>query len=159
MKVGIYGPGRAGKDECAAWLKRNTRLRYWGATSEVIKPHAAKRLGVSEREAWRTRHDHRELWRAIGDELRAGDPAALARVTLRSGDINVGVRALVEIEAVRREHLVDVAVWVDRPGLPDDPTLEFGPEQCDLILPNRWGLPELHGRLRNLANSWGVLKP
>ena len=158
MKVGIYGPGRSGKDECAEWLALNTRLRYWGSSSQVILPHAALHFGISEKEAWRLRHQHREVWRQIGDELRANDPAHLARVTLKQGDINVGVRAKVEIEAVRRERLVDIAVWVHRPNIEPDPTLEFGPEQCDIILPNDRTLPHLHARLRNLANSWAVLK-
>lgn len=158
VKVGIYGPSRSGKDIAAAYLAAHTRLRYWGPTSKVIAPHAAERLGMNAVEAYRLRHANRPLWRQIGDELRANDPAFLARVTLQRGDINVGVRARVEIEAVRRERLVDIAVWVDRAGIPDDPTLEFGPEMCDVLLPNHWGIPELHGRLRNLALSWGVLK-
>ena len=158
LKVGIYGPGRSGKDAAAEWFAANTRLRYWGSTSQVITPHAAKRLGISEREEFRRRHEDRALWRQIGDELREVDPAALARVTLWDGDLNVGVRSLREIAAVRRERLVDVALWIDRPGVPEDPTLEFDESFADVIVPNRWGLPEFHARLANLARAWGVLR-
>ena len=155
LRLAIVGPGRAGKDACAEWLAANTPLRYTGSCSSVIAPHAARRLGLGVTEAFARRHEDRDLWRAIGDELRRDDPAALARETLRHGELCVGVRARVEIEAVIRERLVDLVLWIDR-DVPPDPTLEFGPEVATVILPNRGTLADLHGRLRALARAWGL---
>jgi hypothetical protein len=157
MRLALIGPGRSGKGEAALWLQRNTRLRYWGPTSKVIAPHAAARLGVSEAEAFRRRHEDRALWRAIGDELRANDPAALARVTLTEGDICEGVRSRVEIEAVVREKLVDTIWWIDRSVAPDE-TLEFGIEYADAIIPNRGRIEDLYTRLRRLSAALGILR-
>lgn len=157
LKVAIAGHGRHGKDTVADRLAATTRLRYWGSCSRVILPHAARRLGLPEAEAWRTRHECREVWRALGDELRAHDPGFLARTVLKRGDVVCGVRSRPEMEAVLREGMVDVAVWVDRKGFPPDPTQEFGPELCHVVLQNHWGLAELHARVDALALSWGVL--
>jgi hypothetical protein len=156
MKLAIVGPGRSGKDECALWLDSHTPLRYSGfSTSRAILPHAARRLGISEAEAWATRHERRAVWRVIGDELRRDDPAFLAREALRHGDICVGIRARCEMEAAQREGLVDLTIWVDR-DVPVDDTLEFSRDVADIILPNHWGIEDLHGRLRRLAISWGL---
>ena len=157
MKIAIVGPGRSGKDEIADWLKTHTTLRYWGSCSQVILPYAAAEQGIGEAEAWATRHANRDLWFRIGNRLRTGDHAALARKTLENGDICVGVRARAEMQSVIDEGLVDLVLWVSRRGTPDDPTLEFGPELADIVIGNHWGLSELHGRLAKLAKSWGVL--
>ena len=157
LKIAIVGPGRSGKDETALWLGKHTRLSYWDATSRVIAPVAAARLGISEAEAWATRHDHRELWADLGDEMRRDDPAALARVTLAKGDICVGIRRRTEFRAARDAGLFGLSIWLAR-DVPTDPTLDYSASECDLILPNYGTIAELHGRLRRLANSWGVLK-
>jgi hypothetical protein len=158
LKIALCGPGRAGKDEAADWLNLNTRLRYTGSCSSVIAPVAAARLGLSVKEAFRRRHEDRDLWRKLGDEMRAADPAKLARETLRKGDICVGIRSLVEIEAVLRQRLVTIAVWIDRPGIPVDPTLEYDAQMCHVVLSNHGDLPAFHERLRCLAMACGVLK-
>lgn len=159
MRIAICGPGRAGKDASAEWLRDHTRLRYTIATSSVIVPAAAKKLGVSEEEMFRVRHQHRKLMFDTGVELREQDPAWLVREVIRRGnDIVVGVRDRPEMETVRAERLVDLSLWIDKPGVEADPTLKYGPELCDVIVPNHWGLPELHARLKALAWSWGVLR-
>jgi hypothetical protein len=158
LKLALCGPSKCGKDEVARWLHRNTSLRYTMATSEVIAPVAAERLGISVEVAFATRHRHRDLWRAIGDELRVNDPAYLARRVLADGDLLVGVRSLGEITTAQREGMVDLTVWIDRPGVEKDTTLEFGPEVADMILPNWWGVRELHARVRVHARAWGVLR-
>lgn len=159
MKLAIVGPGRSGKDHAAEHLASISTLFYSGySTSAVILPWAADWLGVSAAEAWETRHADRELWKAIGDELRREDAARLARKTLEVSDICVGIRDRVEMEAVRYEGLVDLVLWIDR-DVPPDPTMGYGPEMADVVVMNRWDLASLESRLTRLAASWGVLKP
>lgn len=152
MRLAIVGPSRCGKSHAAHWLARNTSLLYWGSCSRVILPHAAAHLGISEAAAFACRHEHRPLWRALGDALRRDDPAHLARKTLEHGDLCVGVRSLVEIEAVRAEGLCDLIVWVER-DVPADDTLEYDSSKADIIVENRWDLPAFHRRLDRLAGG------
>ena len=157
MKIAICGPGRCGKDTAAHWLKANTSLRYSRSTSEVIVPHVAKKLGLSVEETYRKRHEFRQLMFETGIELRQNDPAFLARTVLAEGDICNGVRDRREMQAVLDEQLVDLAIWIDRPWLPPDPTMGYGLEMCDIIIPNCWGLVDFIPRIARLARTWGVL--
>lgn len=141
----------------ADWLKAHSRCRYSFSTSAAIAPYVAGQIGITTAEAFARRHEDRELWRRVGDALRADDPAFLARKTLAGGDLSVGIRARVEIEAVQRERLVDLTLWVDR-AVPPDPTLEFGPEMADVVIQNHWGLSELYARLAKFANALGILR-
>lgn len=156
MKLAIIGPGRCGKDTAAEFFADRTLLRYWGSCSQVILPEAAKRLGVSEEQAWAERHEKREFWRALGDEMRKDDPAALARVTLERGDLCVGVRSHVEMRAVIDQGLVDLVVWIHRPGIPNDPTLEFGRGLADVFVENDGTLADFRRKLKKFAATLGV---
>jgi hypothetical protein len=134
------------------------------ATSQLYRP-ALKlaivgpgRSGKDTAAEWfAARHDRRAIMRAKGDAMRESDPAALAREALKFGDIANGIRAKVEIEAVKLEGLVDLTIWIDREVERDD-TLEFGPEVADIIIQNHGGLADFHARLARLARSWGVLR-
>lgn len=147
MKIAISGPGRAGKDIAAEWFVRHCGLRYFGSTSKVIWPHAAHRLDLSLEEAWQRRHEMRQVWRDIGDELRTGDPAYLAREVLRQGDLCVGIRSRGEMEAVVDGKMVDALLWIDR-DVPPDPTLEYGVGDFPfVVIPNRQCLEMFERRL------------
>jgi hypothetical protein len=158
LKIAIVGPGRCGKDTAAEWLSANTRLSYAVSTSEVISWSMADKMGVSVATAHAMRHDRRGEWFDQGVRLRGIDPAYLARTVLALGDICVGIRDRPEMDRVRSEGLVDLVLWVDRPGVAADPTLMYGPELADVILPNWWGIDEFHGRLRVLGKSLGILR-
>ena len=153
MILGIMGPGRSGKDEAAEWFVKNRGLRYSGTTSVAISKRVAELEDISFEEAHSVRHERREYWRWLGDQMREDDPAALARIVREGSDMLVGVRAKVELKQVRKEKLCDLIIWIDRPGIPIDPTIEFGPELCDIIIPNWWGLREYHERLKILSKS------
>lgn len=155
-KVAFCGPSRSGKDEAARWLSTHTPLRFSRTTSEAIAPHVARRLGLAVEVAFARRHQDRYLWFEVGNELRAVDPAFLVRETLRDGDICVGLRQAEEVTAARDEDLIDLFVWVDR-DVPDDPTMTFGPELCDVVVPNRGSLAAYHSRLAALAAFAGLV--
>lgn len=158
MKLAIVGPATAGKDSAALWLAGRTPLRFGRSTSDLIIPEAARRLGLPEAEVRARKAELRAYLAAVGDDLRRDDPAALARATLDGADLCVGVRRRAELHAARDAGLFDLVLWVERPGLPPDPTLEFGPEEADLIVRNDGPtLDALHARLDRLARSWGLL--
>jgi hypothetical protein len=151
VKLGIYGPGRAGKDEVAHHLVDAHGFRYYGPTSFVIASELARRTGRPFDELYGSRHADRETWATVGDELRRDDPAFLARKVLERGDLVVGVRRRIEARAIRG--LLDAVWWIERPGIPDDPTLDFGPEECDLVLRNDGALGDLHTRIDSLIRD------
>jgi hypothetical protein len=157
LTLGIMGPGRSGKDEAAEWLAANTTLTYAGTTSVAISREVARREGIGFAEAHAQRHARRGYWRALGDEMRAHNASALAEEMLKDSTLLVGVRARIEMQAVIEKRLCDLVIWVDRPGIPHDPTLEFGPELCDFTIHNWWDVPEYLRRWRNLATTLGVM--
>lgn len=157
MKIAICGPGRVGKDVVAEYLSSRHKFVYAGSTSVVISREVARREGITFEEAHAQRHDRRDDWFRIGNELRAIDKARLAREVLCDGDLCVGVRDYDEMAAVRDEELVDLAIWVDRP-VPFDPTLKYTSALCDIILPNHGTLADLYRRLDRLAKTWRLTR-
>src|SRR5215470_8129223 len=96
-RILVVGHGRAGKDTACEYLAQITHLRFAGSTSVVLARYVAARLGVSEEEAYRTRHRDRNLWHRIGNEVRKLDPGRLVRESLEHADLVAGVRGLAEI--------------------------------------------------------------
>ena len=139
-RVLFVGHAQHGKDTAGETLAAATGWKNAGTTSLYLAEHVAKRLGIPAHEAYlqrRRSEADRMLWRQIGDEIRASDPALLVREALRHGSITGGCRGLPEIAAVARESLVDLIVWVDAGDrLPPDVTMEFGPEWADVVVTN-----------------------
>lgn len=155
MKILFCGYGRAGKDDAAAYLSKITGLRYAGSFSWAALPYVAARLGLHPQVAWETRHANRKAWYDYCNDLRATDPTILARMVLAQGDIAAGIRDKVELEAVKRAGLFDRIIWINRPGVPVDPTLtfdEFDPA-IDSSLYNIESLEVFHSTLRALARD------
>lgn len=162
MKLIFCGHGRAGKDEAGLYLASITNLKFAGTCSNVLARHVAERLGVSEEEAWKNRHsggdELRLFWRKVGDEIRKDDPAVICREMMAKGELGGGIRGLEEIRAARAEGLADLFIWVANNRVPVDPTVEYGEEECDLIIPNHWDLTHYHHRLRTLAYALKIVK-
>lgn len=149
MKILFCGYGRAGKDESAAYLAKITGLRYAGSFSWAALPYVAARLGQHPQVAWETRHQHRKQWYDYCNDLRLADPTILARMVIAQGDIAAGIRDKVELEAVKAAGLFDRIVWIDRPGIPQDPTVTFDRDHPAITdhIKNEGSLEEYHKRL------------
>lgn len=154
-KVLLVGYGQAGKDEAGAWLQANCHCTYGGSTSMYLTRHVAARTGQPEQQCYQERRQNRDLWWRIGRELRDNDPGCLVREALAHGNVVAGVRDACEIVAAREQGLVDVIVWIERPGVPEDPTVEFTAEDCDLVLLNSGDLQAFYSRLRVFAKLCG----
>jgi hypothetical protein len=138
------GYGRAGKDEAASTLGRITHLPYAGSYSWAVLPLVAKSLGLHPQVAWETRAANRQYWYEFCNDLRKDDAAKLSRMVLLQGKVAAGLRDKVELEATKAAGLFNRIVWIDRPGTPVDPTVTFGPEDCDEVLLNIGDLKCFH---------------
>lgn len=149
--IAICGPGRAGKDTAGNYLASITSLRRGPSTSEIIAPHVAKRLGQTVRRAFSERHENRELWFQVGNELRANDSAYLVKESLKEGEIVVGLRNLDEVMVAREQGLIDLFVYLLRSDRPEDSTMKFGASACDIVITNNGTEEEFCAKIRNLA--------
>ena len=61
-----------------------------------------------------------------------------------------------EIEACRRERLVDLIVWIANDRAPRDSTVTFSERDCDVTVANHGSLEEFHERLLLLARQAGL---
>jgi hypothetical protein len=128
-------------------------LRFAGTTSRYLARYVALRLGVSLEQASRSRHRDRNLWHRVGNEIRRRDPGLLVRESLAHADITGGVRGIEEVRACRREHLVDLVVWIDNDRVPRGPSVTFDERDCDAVVANHGSLEEFHANLLGWACS------
>lgn len=150
MNIVFIGHSRSGKDTACEVVASVTGQLNAGTVSRYLTRHVAAHLGVSCEQAYAERHANREHWRAIGDEIRQGDPALFAREMFAVGPVGGGIRARVEFDAARREGLFHLAVWIAR-DVPVDPTLELTSADCDLVIENSGTLPEFREKVRRFA--------
>lgn len=164
MKIAFAGHGRCGKDTAAEFLSTITPLRYVAGTSWWARHLVFARLPwylrwwhwTAER-AWLHRHKRRVFWAKVIGEYNQDDPIRLYRDCLGEQEILTGVRWRHEQAACKAASLVDLWVWIERPGIPVDPTMEFGPEACDIVIYNDGTLAEFHEQLRRLASALGII--
>ncbi|CAB4191348.1 hypothetical protein UFOVP1229_21 [uncultured Caudovirales phage] len=167
MKLLFVGHAQAGKDHALSFLEQVSVLKNAGTTSLYLAKHIAKIKGCSEQDAYALRREERELWFRVGNEIRQGNPEKLLREAFDAGDLLAtddelhcvgtgGLRDFAEIKAAR--NVADLIVWVDNMWVPVDPTLKFTLRECDICIPNHWGIPEYNDRLYRFAKTLGILR-
>lgn len=161
MRLAICGHGRSGKDTAAHWLNRHTSLHFHGSLSWYLAIDVAKKTGLSREEAYKRRHDSddvRLMWYNLGRELRKNNPGYLINKAIEDGsDIICGVRDKEEVLWMIDNNIVDLVIWIDR-DVKTDPTMEFGPELCDVMIYNNGTLEDLCLRLARLSKALNILR-
>lgn len=156
-KLLLVGWGRAGKDCAAEFMNDHLGLPYAGSTSWAALPLMATFLNVHPQTAWEHRHENRQLWKDTCDGFRAKEgPLFLVRRALESGQVVTGVRGKSEIVAARESGWFRHIVWIERPGLPLDETVGFGPGDCTDYIRNDGSLRRFHRNLTTWACSVGL---
>jgi hypothetical protein len=89
-------------------------------------------------------------------EYEANNPARLIIDSVERADMAVGFRRLDALQAARDFRLLDLALWVERPSTPPDPTVEFTSSDCDISIVNDGGLEAFRGKLFRLASCLGL---
>lgn len=152
MRIAVVGAGEAGKHEASIWLRDNCGLRYELSTSEYAASFVCKafeRVGMfyaSPRACWFDRRNHREFWRDEIERYNTPDSARMYREMAETHDVIDGLRKRRDLVACRAEGIVEVALYIERPGYVDS-TLEIRPSDCDHVIRNDGTLAEFHAKL------------
>lgn len=167
--IAVIGPSRCGKDTVARMLRQKLSLNYIGSVSWWCKEYVASLLGLPVQEAWETRNDgdNGALWGRLIDQRRVGDPGCILREMLDAdAQIIPGIRKRAEFAAVR-ERFTHV-IWVERPGLPVDKTLDLTIDDATVVIRNDPGLAwrenleeqvdEFCGSLMALTEEAGIVE-
>ncbi len=149
--IGFCGHSRCGKDTAAEYLCYLTDMQYGGSNSSVVAKYIAWGLGADTDVVWQKRHQNAAYWRKWLDTFRGTDYSRVNRMLLSNGDVSVGTRGREELCTSRRKGVIDIAVWIDRPGIAIDPTLEYSAGDCDLSVVNGGTIEEFQAKLRNLV--------
>ena len=137
-------------------LSEITGLVNAGTTSKYLAKHVARRLCVSEYDAYAERHANRQVWYETGRDIRREDPGILLREALAVGPLTGGVRDLEEVVAAR--DLGCVVAWVHNPRVPVDSTIKFLPWECDVIIRNDGSIDDYKITLTELSKYYGLLR-
>lgn len=160
-RIAICGPGRSGKDVAANTIARVMGVPYLRSTSQAAIDLVWKKWGchqmnyhesargddihtikyASKEAMFADRSAHRETWARIIWKYNEPDGVRLYREMIESGEfILCGIRRPEELRACQVAGLVDLTIWIDRPGC-EDATCEIQSDDCDLSVPN-WGTEE-----------------
>ena len=153
----IVGHGRSGKDEAGMFL-HELGIPYGGSCSWAALPLMAKALNLPEQIAWERRHQMRELWFYHCDRFRdeAKDPLVLVRRALALGNVVTGCRNAKEIVLARDSGVFNHVLWIERPGIPVDPTVKFDSSVATEIIRNVGSLADFHYSLIEWCRSHGI---
>lgn len=163
----FVGWGRCGKDEAGAFFHSHLGVKCVGSTSWAALPPMAEILNLPQQKAWETRHENRQRWKDECDRLRKDNPLLLINrafwgcdqvQTLWSpkGRVVTGIRDKAEIDAAKQDCRFKHIVWIDRPGIPEDSTVTFGPEDATDYVRNDGDLRRFHRNLTRWAISVGL---
>ena len=145
MNIAICGPGGCGKDTVAGFFAVHGGFVYTNSTSYTASSFVYNefvKTGVNYDDPYHCYMDrryHREFWADAIVKYNAVDSVALYRDHLKTGQqILTGVRKLSEIRAVKEAGLCQLLIWIHNPRVKDgdDPTQEYGPQECDITIIN-----------------------
>lgn len=155
-KLLLCGPSRCGKDESGRWLREHTELTFEGTTSLFLAEYVAAKLGVSREQAWNERHENKMFWFHTGNEIRENDPGFFMRRGFENATVTGGIRSNREVAHAQQTRIADLIIWIEKPDVGVDPTLEFGADMCDITIRNDADLPALFNKWYVLCNALGV---
>jgi len=147
MRIAISGHGECGKDTVSQMLAELFGLKYDRSTSEfsasLVYKHYLRDSYPDFQSAWDDRRNHRELWGKAIAELNGSSKCEIYKMMIEDNEILNGIRRREELMAAKEAGLIDMIIWVNRDGTPVDSTLDYGPEDCDLVVDNSGDLTDL----------------
>ena len=129
-RICIVGHGRSGKDTAAAILAEQLGYKINGSTSYGVIPLVTYALTgrtdiTAQNACYGERHNNRMYWYDFCNLLRRVDPLLLLKLTLAQTDMIVGTRSKEEFCNSLDYFKPLNVLWMERRGIPVDPTLEY----------------------------------
>ena len=117
-KILIIGEGRHGKDSVAEILRDRFGLTFQSssqACSDIFIFDTLKHIYgyKNSTECYDDRHNHRATWYNLIRQYNRTDETRLAREILKTSQVYVGMRSVIELEACIEQNIFDHIVWVD----------------------------------------------
>lgn len=154
MKIVVLGYTESGKTTVADMIAETRGVSYIN-TSDVLIDDFAAHKGIDGDEIRRDKDRWREDLFNFGRSRQASDPLYLIREPLKDADIITGLRNPNELDAAKKAKLVDLIIWVDRPGCNAGTTDKLNRDDADIVINNNAGLEELHNIISILfGNNW-----
>lgn len=139
-RIAIVGYSGSGKDTVATAFARTFGIKRCPSCSEFILPYVAAEKGVTIVEAWNTRHSSRDIpiWNRIANNLReSNSPCYLVEQAVKcGGSIIVGIKDRDEFLYAKNKSLFTCSFWVERNGVPVEPSTTIKKEDCDFVVLN-----------------------
>ena len=167
--LAISGDSRAGKDTIAGLIRNIVGIPYVHSTSYAAAlliwadiqsehdcrfPMTLPHYETME-ELYADRVNHRRFWADWIDNYNRKNQQGIGLYLLscsQGNQILTGIRKTKEILLCQERKLVDLTIWVHRPGNPRDSTQEYGSELCDIIIENQ-GLERTIEKLHHLFGN------
>ncbi len=157
----ILGYAGAGKDTVAKHLGQCHDFTFTSSSefaANRIMMHECTKLGIfykSVQHCFEDRVHHRKFWYDCISDYNKDDPARLVREIYKESDIYVGLRNTRELDAAKKQRLIDVCIWVDNPRIPPESTdsCTVGPRDADFVLKNHGTLKQLYQNIDRLMQD------
>jgi len=174
-RLAICGPGRSGKDVAARTLAEAMGVPYRKSTSEAACDLVWRKWGCNFLEwvpsgldsdtdlpitaysdqaaMFADRSNHRTRWAEIIWAYNQPDGLRLYRDMIDGGEtILCGIRRVSELQACKSAGLVDLAIWIERPGCIDS-TCEIAAKDCDFSVLNCGSEEEFVEKLKHIGEK------
>lgn len=168
MKIMIIGDARHGKDAAAEILARRFGFRHtsssmWAAKNVVMEAFNTAHCQSegqgpyysSVEECFADRVNHRAFWFDVISTYCAENGARLIQGIFAEHDIYVGCRNARELYRAKNMGIIDLVLWIERPGFPreDRSSNNLEPWMAETIIYNDGTLEDLERQLAELMMS------
>jgi len=162
MKIIVTGMGRHGKDTVCEILEEFFDLDFISSSQYSAKLLFSKLSPVygykTVDECFNDRHNHREEWFNFITEYNYGDMARLGKQILSEYSVYCGIRNVDELNAIKKEGIVDLIVWVDaskRLGTTEGTnSITVTEEDCDITITNNGSLQDLRDKINRVFSNF-----
>lgn len=155
--LALTGNPRAGKTTIAQIFdKLSRKISYRGSISDTILPYMAEYLQVDGKEARLRSKLERDRWYRWFRAFSRNDPARLVKLTLLHSTIVDGIRSKEELDYSKAWGIVDLVIWVSRPGTEEEKAATISEQDSDVTIANDKDLNGLAMKLGRIVKTFNL---